>query len=106
MRSLGIRVTGEEINLCIVDSEDKELILDKIILPPLFDFPRKLKYLRFNLIDILSEYEICYVSIKVVEYNAKNINTNRCFIEGVIQESLATSNILSFVVDNVQSLSK
>lgn len=66
----------------------------------------KVKYLRFNLIDILSEYEISYVSIKVVEYNAQKIDTKRCFIDGVVQESLATSNILNFAVDNVQSLSK
>lgn len=106
MRTLGIRVCGDKIYLCIIDKFDKELILDKIILPPFFDFPRQLKYLRFNLIDILAEYNISHVSIKVVEYTAKKVNAKRCFIEGVIQESLATSNILDFTIENLKGLSK
>jgi len=106
MKSLGIRVVGEEINLSIADKENEKIILEKIILPPLFHFPKKLKYLRFNLIDIFSEYSISYVSIKTIEYNAKSIDVKRCFIEGVIQEALATSEIQKYTIENLKGLAK
>jgi hypothetical protein len=103
--SLGIRVSGENVFLCILKS-NKDYIYEQIILPKVFDLPNKLKYLRFNLIDILDEYEIKFVSLKVIEFNSRNFDLTRCFIEGVIQETLASSTIDSYTIDKLQNLSK
>lgn len=105
MRSLGIRVSREEIYLGIYSSEEKKVISEQIILPKIIDFPNKLKFLRHNIIDLLNEYEIKFVGIKIIEYTAKNKDVNRIFIEGVLQESLASNNEIIYFIENKQTIS-
>lgn len=108
MNSLGIRVKKTEIFLSIYDNKNKEILQEKIKLPKIVDFPTKLKYLRFTLIDILNEYDIKFVGIKIAEQLAQKYqkcDTERVSIEGVIQESLATSDIKEYYIANIQSLS-
>lgn len=105
MRSLGIRVSGEEIYLGIYSSEEKKVISEQIILPKIIDFPNKLKFLRHNIIDLLNEYKIKFVGIKIIEYTSQNKDVNRIFIEGVLQESLASNNDIIYFIENKQTIS-
>lgn len=106
MRSLGIRVSGEEIYLGIFSSEENKIISEQIFLPQIIDFPNKLKFLRHNLIDLLNEYKIKFVGIKIIEHTSQNRDINRIFIEGVLQESLASNSDIIYFIENKQTISK
>ena len=97
MNILGIRIVGINSFLGIYDSISKELITEEIVSPLILDTPERLKYLRFSLIDILRQYNIEYAGIKIIEYGTFNEKTkNRLFIEGVIQETFATSSLKKY----------
>lgn len=101
MNSLGIRVTSEGI---IYQSDPKKFIFKFYKRPSFLSLPEFLKYIRYNFLDVLIFYKIEYVAIKRIEYNAKNIDFERIAIEGVMQEALASSNILDYFIENKQSL--
>lgn len=97
MKVLGIRVYGINCCFAIYDSEKKEIITEEIFAPLILEMPERLKYLRFSIIDILKQYNIEYAGIKIIEYGSfKQETMNRLYIEGVIQETFATSNLKEY----------
>lgn len=104
MNSLGIRVTSEGIIYIVYKSDLKEFIFKIYKRPSFLSLPEFLKYIRYNFLDVLISYKIEYVAIKKIEYNAKNIDFERIAIEGVIQEALASSDILDYYIETKQSL--
>ena len=58
--------------------------------------PEKLKYIRNNIFDLLREYNVQRAGIKITEGNAQAMNIDRLYIEGVIQETFASSKIESY----------
>lgn len=98
MNVIGIRTTPEVIFYSIISIRGANLshMDDVIIVPKSFDLPQQLKYIRKTLFDIFQEYDVVYAGIRVTEPAAYTANENRIMIEGVIQEMLASSSILSY----------
>ncbi len=97
MNILGIRVTPKKIYFSIFDKHNNAFKnIEVIVVPQSLVMPEKLKYIRNNIFDLLREYHIQQAGIKITEGNAKAMNIERLYIEGVIQETFASSKIESY----------
>nr|DAM72563.1 MAG TPA: Protein of unknown function (DUF3010) [Caudoviricetes sp.] len=97
MNILGIRVTPKKIYFSIFDKHNNEFKnIEVIVVPQSLAMPEKLKYIRNNIFDLLREYHIQQAGIKITEANAQKMNIGRLYIEGVIQETFASSEIESY----------
>lgn len=97
MNILGIRVTPKKIYFSIFDKHNNEFKnIEVIVVPQSLAMPEKLKYIRNNIFDLLREYHIQQAGIKITEANAQKMNIERLYIEGVIQETFASSEIESY----------
>jgi hypothetical protein len=67
--------------------------------------PERLKYVRSNLLDVLREYSVEKAGIRVAESSAPKTNIERIQIEGVIQETFASSGLTSYYVGQIASIS-
>ena len=97
MNILGIRVTPKKIYFSIFDKHNNEFkTIEIIVVPQSLIMPEKLKYIRNNIFDLLREYNVQRAGIKITEGNAQAMNIDRLYIEGVIQETFASSKIESY----------
>lgn len=99
MNTLGIRVTPSDIYYAIYESEIKKIEIKIFKRAKYLEIPEYLKYIRYNLLDLLSSKDIELVTIKKIEGNSVNINFERIYIEGVIQEALASSNVKKYFIE-------
>lgn len=97
MHTLGLRVSPKEVTFCVFDFSENEIRnLEEIRVPNALETPEKLKYIRATLLDVLREYDIQKAGIKLTEPNAQSISIERVQIEGVIQETFASSMLLAY----------
>ena len=108
MTSLGIRVTPKEVYYAITKSQEGKtslLICDKVVVPSALNVPEQLKYLRDTFLDIIYENDVKNACIRVVEANAQSYDYNRLYIEGVLQEMIASSTIERYYLGRIASMS-
>lgn len=79
--------------------------MDKINTPKALNTPEQLKFLRNTLCDIINEFDITNACIRITEASSKNINIQRVYIEGVIQELFASSTILKYYIGQISNIS-
>lgn len=97
MNILGIRVTPKSIYFSVFNTDNHRFEnVEQIIVPKALIIPERLKYIRNNIIDLLREYKIQKAGIKITEGNAKTLSIDRLYIEGVIQETFASSHIIDY----------
>jgi hypothetical protein len=97
MRILGIRAAPKEASFAVFCTESQDFVcIDLIKIPLILETPEKLKFIRNNILDILREYNVERACIRVTEANSQNLNIDRLYIEGVIQEALSSSNVLKY----------
>lgn len=99
MNIIGIRTTPSIIFYSIVkiEGDSFSLINEQLIIPKSFDLPQKLKYIRKTLLDIFKEYNIKRAGIRITEHSAfASPDSTRVMIEGVIQEMIASSPVISY----------
>ncbi|MGF6706951.1 hypothetical protein [Pseudomonas frederiksbergensis] len=103
---IGVRASPTEVIYCVFDS-NKNLIINigKINIPKSLGVPEQLKHIRLNLLDVLREYEVLEAGIRVLEPTAQSVSIERVQIEGVIQEAFASSNVKSYYVGQISSIS-
>jgi hypothetical protein len=65
-----------------------------------------LKYVRSNLLDVLREYKVERAGVRVTEAFSPHLYIERIQIEGVIQEAFASSELQSYYVGQIASISK
>lgn len=111
MRSIGIRVTPKIIYYTIATIEKDgfsigEEGVESIIVPKSMDVPQKLTYIRQTLFSIINEFNVTSAGIRITEYNARRSNADRLNIEGVVQELLANSTVLDYMLGTINVLSK
>lgn len=105
MITIGIRVQTDKITYVVYDSGDDRIInIDEIIVPAAFSVPDSLKYIRSNILDILREYNVNRAGIRTTESSSQNKCIKRIEIEGVIQESFASSTLDSYYVGCISSI--
>jgi len=106
MRNIGIRVSPRIVTFAIYEKKDANIInIEDIKIPVALFMPDALKYIRNVIIDILREYQITDAGIRITESNAQKISIERIQIEGVIQEAFASSNLNSYYVGQISSIS-
>lgn len=94
MRILGVRAAPKEASFAVFCTEAQQFVcIDLIKIPLILETPEKLKFIRNNILDILREYSVSRACIRVTESNSQNLNIDRLYIEGVIQEALSSSNV-------------
>jgi len=106
--SIGIRANPNQINYCVLSGTIDEFeikIIDKIVNPKSLDVPEQLKFLRSTLGDIINENKVSNACIRITESNAQTVNVRRIYIEGVIQELIASSTIERYYVGQISSIS-
>lgn len=94
MSILGIRVSPKIVYLSIINKE--EFINQELAVPVNIDSPRRLAYLRSNIISIIKENQIQCIGLRVTENNAQSFSIDRLNIEGVIKELMADCNIIFY----------
>ncbi|KNH48192.1 hypothetical protein [Pseudomonas lini] len=104
---LGLRASPTEITFTILDGEKNSIVaIDEIKVPKALSTPEILKYVRFNILDVIREYSITKAGIRVTESNSQTLSIERIQIEGVIQEAFASSLLESYYVGQISSISK
>ena len=107
MITIGIRAAPKVITFAIYDTDAGSIInVEEIKIPAAFETPDALKYVRSNLLDVLREYQVERAGVRVTESVAKYPNIERIQIEGVIQEAFASSELQSYYVGQIASISK
>ena len=107
MKTIGIRATPNAVTFAIFDTEQGAIInVEEIKIPAAFPTPAGLKYLRSNLLDVLREYAVECAGVRVTEPSAISKSIERIQIEGVIQEAFASSDLHSYYVGQISSISK
>jgi hypothetical protein len=107
MITIGIRAAPKVVTFAVYDTEAENILnVEEIKIPLAFEVPAALKYIRSNLLDVLREYKVERAGIRVTESNAQNPSIERIQIEGVIQEAFASSELVSYYVGQIASISK
>lgn len=97
MKTLGLRVSPTEVTFSIYDTESQTVDnVEEIRVPNALSTPEKLKYIRSTLLDILREYEVQKAGIRLTEPTARSVSIDRIQIEGVIQETFASSMLIAY----------
>jgi len=106
--SIGIRVSPEKVYFSVVNEQDEVLeikLVDGIVIPKSLETPEQLKFLRNTLSDIIFENKITLACIRITESNARKVSIPRIYMEGVIQELIASSTIQKYYVGQISSIS-
>ena len=106
--AIGIRANPNAITYCVItgNSEEFEIkLIDKVVNPKSLDLPEQLKFIRNTFCDIINENKIEVACIRITESNARQINTSRMYMEGVIQELIASSTIENYYVGQISNIS-
>lgn len=106
MRSIGIRVQPTAVTFAIYDSEENAFInIETLKVPKALTVPEGLKYVRNSILDILREYGISKAGIRIVESNSQRVDVTRVQIEGVIQETFASSTLEGYFCGQISNIS-
>lgn len=106
--AIGIRSNPNQIIYCIINGTTDQFeikLIDKIVNPKSLEVPEQLKFLRSTLGDIINENKVTSACIRVTESNAQQISFQRIYIEGVIQELIASSTIRHYYVGQISNIS-
>jgi hypothetical protein len=106
VRTIGIRARPSAFTFAIFDSEEDRVVnVESILIPEALDVPESLRYVRNTVLDLLREYRVTRGCIRETESSAQSPNVRRIQIEGVIQESFASSSLKAYFVGQISSIS-
>lgn len=98
--AIGFRVSPDEIYYSIVANKEEgyEIIsIANLKIPVSIDVPSQLSYIRNTIGTIMTQYQVCYGGIKLIEGNARvAINNDLIFrfnLEGVLMELFSNSTV-------------
>lgn len=106
--SIGIRANPNQISYCVLTGSPDQFeikIIDKIVNPKSLDVPEQLKFIRSTLCDIINENNVSVACIRITESNAQQISVQRIYMEGVIQELIASSTIKKYFIGQISNIS-
>ncbi len=107
MRTIGIRVRPGDVTFVIYDVDNRTILnIETIKIPKALTDAESLKYVRTNILDILREYEIEKAGIRIIESSSRQKNIMRIQIEGVIQETFASSCLTKYFCGQIATIAK
>lgn len=105
MITIGMRAAPTELTFAVFNPKKKALInVEAIVVPLAFEMPQKLKHIRSNLLDVLREYEVERAGIRLAEPTAQSLSFERIYIEGVVQEAFASSDLKGFYTGAIATI--
>ncbi len=114
--SIGFRVSPTEIYYAVVENAEDGysfISISNLKIPVSIDGPGKLSFIRNTVSTILTQYNVSYAGIKLIEGNARSSLSNahifRLNIEGVLMELFSNSAIHKYflgVASNISSVLK
>jgi len=97
MITMGLRAAPKAVTFAIYDSDEQGLVnVEDILVPAAFQFPEALKYIRSNILDVLRMYGVEKAGVRTTEPVAQSPSIERIQIEGVIQETFASSTMTGY----------
>jgi hypothetical protein len=106
VRTIGIRAKPSAFTFAIFDTTENRIVnVESVLVPAALNVPDALRYVRSTVLDILREYEATRGCIRVTEPSARSPDTRRIQMEGVIQESFASSSLGAYFVGHISSIS-
>nr|WP_297940054.1 hypothetical protein [uncultured Lachnoclostridium sp.] len=96
MNCIGIRVLPKVVYFTVIEYQDNNvsiLTVDKLVAPASLEMPDKLSYIRTTMFSVINEYNVSNAWMRRMEDNSQNINIDRAYIEGVIQELISNCTI-------------
>jgi hypothetical protein len=106
--SIGLRANPNQVCFSVVREQEEMneiFLVDKIIVPKSLDIPEQLKFIRSTLRDIINENNVSLACIRIAESNVKHVNIPRIYLEGVIQELIASSTVTKYYVGQISNIS-
>lgn len=108
--SLGLRASPKAVWYTIAKSDSTSdqgqvLKVQSIYVPLSLALPDRLKYLRLIVIDLIEAHGVSYACIRVSETVARKQNTERVYIEGVLQELIASAPLQAYFTGQISSIS-
>ncbi len=106
MRTIGIRAKPRAFTFAIFDTDENRVLnVEDVLIPEALHVPDALRYVRSTVLDLLREYQVTHGCIREAEPSAQAPNIRRIQIEGVIQESFASSALEAYFVGQISSIS-
>lgn len=107
MKVIGFRVySDKKIYYCIIeklaDNSINYIDYSSIEIPQALNWPEALAYTRNTILDILNLYEIKQTVIRIAELDGASLE--RCYIEGVLQEAIASSPVEKFQTGQISTI--
>ncbi len=106
--SIGLRANPNQVCYSIIKKQEDSLevfLVDKIIVPKSLEIPEQLKFIRSTLLDIINENNVSLACIRISESSARKVNIPRTYLEGVVQELIASSTIIKYYVGQISNIS-
>lgn len=108
MTVIGLRVkSNSRIYYCILEKLPDETLnyvdISHINIPKSLNWPEALNYVRNTIIDIITLYDVKKAVIRISEFGTtfNNSTVERIYIEGVLQETIASSNIENYLAGRI-----
>ncbi|ADB38342.1 hypothetical protein [Spirosoma linguale] len=106
--AIGIRVNPTQVTYCVLTGTTNQFeikLIDKIVNPKSLNVPEQLKFIRSTLCDIINENHVNLACIRVTESNAQQVSVPRIYMEGVIQELIASSTVKRYFIGQISNIS-
>jgi hypothetical protein len=106
MITIGIRASPQDVTFVVYDSAEQRIVnVECVKIPKALNRPSALKYVRNCILDVLREYRVERAGLRVTESSAQQRSIERIQIEGVIQESFASSSLAQYYCGQISSIS-
>jgi hypothetical protein len=93
MIAIGFRAQTSEVFYAVVSEEGDARFMrtvGSINIPVAFTTPERLQFIRTTLLDIIGEFGVDAAGLRTAEPTARSVPVGRAYIEGVIQELIAS----------------
>ena len=108
VRAIGFRVAPKTVTYAVVDGTADEatvLVADEIPVPSALWPPNQLHFVRTVLLDVMEEYGVERAGLRLAE-GVATPPPARMYLEGVLQELLASSGVTSYFAGNKARIAK
>ena len=109
-RSIGLRATPDQIWISVIESSEQNrlelLVSASLPIPVALDPPDRLRFVRQAVIDTIAEYDVALAGIRLAEPIARSVDRSRLHIEGVLQELLASSTVISYFYGPIATIAR
>lgn len=112
MTTIGLRVySNSKIYYCILEQDSggdlNYLDISHLNIPSSLQWPEALNYVRNTILDVLLQYRVDKAIIRICEFGTTLNGTliERSYVEGVLQEAIASSNVNKYLAGKIAEFS-